>query len=54
MSFTRRRLLEVTAATLAGSALRPRAARGQTPKRGGTLTIRAWDPPFFDQMLSTA
>ena len=54
MSFTRRRLLGVTAATLAGSALRPRAARGQTPKRGGTLTIRAWDPPFFDQMLSTA
>src|SRR5438128_12153959 len=54
MSVTRRRLLGVTAATLAGSALRPRAARGQTPKRGGTLTIRAWDPPFFDQMLSTA
>ena len=54
MSFTRRRLLGIAAATLGGSALQPRAARGQTPKRGGTLTIRAWDPPFFDQMLSTA
>src|SRR4029450_13682414 len=29
-------------------------ARAQGPKRGGTLTLRAWDPPLFDQMLQTA
>jgi hypothetical protein len=23
----------------------------QTPKRGGTLAVRAWDPPHFDHSL---
>ena len=26
----------------------PAVARAQTPKRGGTLAIRTWDPPHFD------
>jgi ABC-type transport system substrate-binding protein len=41
-------------ATGAGAALiaaRPSRALAQTPKRGGTLTIRAWDPPHFDASL---
>ncbi len=29
-------------------------ALAQSPKRGGTLTIRGWDPPMFDPMLTTA
>jgi hypothetical protein len=34
---------------LAGAALAPPgAALAQTPKRGGTLTVRVWDPPHFD------
>ena len=32
----------------------PRAVGAQTPKRGGVLTIRTWDPPHFDPMLTTA
>src|SRR5206468_2875627 len=26
----------------------PSLARGQTPKRGGTLSLKTWDPPHFD------
>jgi peptide/nickel transport system substrate-binding protein len=29
-------------------------AHGQTPKRGGTVTIRVWDPPHFDPYLTVA
>ncbi len=37
---------------LSGAALAPPgAALAQAPKRGGTLTIRAWDPPHFDPYL---
>jgi peptide/nickel transport system substrate-binding protein len=54
LTLTRRRLLGIGSVALAGSALRPGALCAQSPKRGGTLTIRGWDPPFFDQMLSTA
>ena len=28
--------------------LTPSALRAQTPKRGGVLTLRVWDPPHFD------
>jgi peptide/nickel transport system substrate-binding protein len=37
----------------AGAALAP-SARAQTPKRGGTLTLRMWDPPHFDHILAHA
>jgi peptide/nickel transport system substrate-binding protein len=50
----RRELLTLGGLTFAASLAAPLMAPAQTPKRGGTLTIRAWDPPFFDQMLSTA
>jgi peptide/nickel transport system substrate-binding protein len=36
------------AAALAAS---PSRALAQTPKRGGTVAIRAWDPPHFDASL---
>jgi peptide/nickel transport system substrate-binding protein len=51
MSLTRREMLALSGTTLAGSALTPRMARAQTPKKGGTLSLRLWDPPHFDHML---
>src|SRR5437667_7487173 len=54
MKLSRRDLLALGGLTFAHSAVTPFLASAQTPKRGGTLTLRCWDPPFFDQMLSTA
>jgi peptide/nickel transport system substrate-binding protein len=54
MRLSRRELLTLGGFTVAGTTLAPSLTRAQTPKRGGTLTIRAWDPPFFDPMLTTA
>src|SRR6267142_892728 len=48
MRLSRRDLLTAGGLTLAGAALLPRAARAQSPKRGGTISIRAWDPPHWD------
>jgi len=48
MDLSRRDLLAAGGLTLAGTALTPRLARAQTPKRGGTLSLRLWDPPHFD------
>jgi hypothetical protein len=45
MSLSRRQMLAVSATTLAGAALTPSVARPQTPKRGGALSLRLWDPP---------
>jgi peptide/nickel transport system substrate-binding protein len=50
MDLSRRDLLAAGALTLAGTALTPRPAHAQTPKRGGTLSLRTWDPPHFDHM----
>ena len=54
MDLTRRDLMKLGGTVLAGAALatRPRPAIAQTPKRGGTLTLRMWDPPHFDHMLT--
>ena len=49
---TRRRLLGLGGAALAGAAMAPHLVSGpalaQTPKRGGTINIRGWDPPHWD------
>ena len=49
---TRRQFLAAGAgaAALAATSL-PSRVPAQTPKRGGTLSIRAWDPPHFDHNL---
>jgi len=54
MALSRRDLLAVSGLTLAGTVLNVSGARAQSPKRGGTLTLRGWDPPMFDHMLQTA
>src|SRR5262245_1661185 len=51
MDLARRDLLALGGLTLAASTLAPARARAQTPKRGGTLGVRLWDPPHFDHML---
>jgi hypothetical protein len=51
MSPSRRDVLKLGGLALA-TTLGLAAARGQGPKRGGTLTIRAWDPPHFDPFLT--
>jgi peptide/nickel transport system substrate-binding protein len=50
MDLGRRDLLKVGGLALASQALGPSVAGAQTPKRGGTLTLRAWDPPHWDHM----
>jgi peptide/nickel transport system substrate-binding protein len=62
---SRRALLAAGATGLAAAALPSRLtsptpvaaqtpAASATPKRGGTLNIRAWDPPHFDHILAHA
>lgn len=50
----RRDLLKLGGGALAGAALaaRPGPVAAQAPKRGGILTLRMWDPPHFDHMLT--
>ena len=54
MRVNRRELLALGGLSIVATTLAPSGAPAQTPKRGGTLTIRGWDPPFFDPMLTTA
>jgi peptide/nickel transport system substrate-binding protein len=54
MPLSRRDLLTLGGLTLAGATLAPTSSRAQTPKRGGTLSVRAWDPPHFDPMLTVS
>ena len=55
---SRRALLAAGATGLVAAALPSRAASqtpvSQSPKRGGTLNLRAWDPPHFDHILAHA
>jgi peptide/nickel transport system substrate-binding protein len=51
---TRRQWLGLTGGALATAAAAtslPSAAWGQAPKRGGTLSVRLWDPPHWDPQL---
>jgi peptide/nickel transport system substrate-binding protein len=51
--FTRREILSMGVAGVAAAAA-PLPAAAQAPKRGGTLTLRMWDPPHFDHILAHA
>src|SRR5262245_7625017 len=49
---TRRKFLAAGAGAAALAAIgRPRGALAETPKRGGTRPIAAWDPRHFDHSL---
>jgi peptide/nickel transport system substrate-binding protein len=50
----RRDLLGLGGMTLVGATLSPASVRAQTPKRGGTITLRLWDPPNFDPYLQVS
>ena len=52
MDLTRRHVLTLGGAAVAGAALAPALVRAQSPKRGGVLSLRLWDPPHFDPMLT--
>ena len=43
-------MLALGSAALVGVLARP--ARAQSPERGGTVTIRAWDPPHVDPFVT--
>jgi ABC-type transport system substrate-binding protein len=47
MDLSRRHVLALGGGSLAAAVL-PHAAGAQTPRRGGTLTLRLWDPPSWD------
>ena len=49
---SRRDVLGLGGAALATAALGHSPAAAQAPRRGGILTIRAWDPPHFDPVLT--
>jgi peptide/nickel transport system substrate-binding protein len=49
---TRRNLVKLAATATAANIVIPRRAASQTPKRGGTLSLRTWDPPHFDPQLT--
>jgi peptide/nickel transport system substrate-binding protein len=52
---SRRDLLKWSGAGLAAAAATPSLwtpAAAQSPKRGGTITLRLWDPPHFDPHLT--
>jgi peptide/nickel transport system substrate-binding protein len=52
MKLTRRDILRTSGTALAGAVLAPSIGQAQTPRRGGTLSLRTWDPPHFDHMLT--
>ena len=54
MDLTRRDLLALGGMTAAGAVLAPSTARAQAPRRGGTLSLRLWDPPHWDHMLTVS
>ncbi len=56
-AFTRRDLLKAGGGVLAaaiGPQLGLRGAHAQAPKRGGTLSLRLWDPPHWDPHLTVS
>jgi peptide/nickel transport system substrate-binding protein len=54
LPLSRRALLKVGGAAALAATTTPWPAWGQTPKRGGTLSVRLWDPPHFDPHLTVS
>jgi peptide/nickel transport system substrate-binding protein len=57
MDLSRRHVLTLGGTVLGGAALATAGgvlapAHAQTPRRGGTLSLRLWDPPHFDPHLT--
>src|SRR6266702_2506612 len=50
---SRRQFLTIGGGGVVAAAISSRAP-AQTPKRGGTLSLRTWDPPHFDHILAHA
>jgi peptide/nickel transport system substrate-binding protein len=50
-AITRRQWLGLTGGALAAATALPSAGWAQTPKRGGTINLRLWDPPHWDPQL---
>jgi peptide/nickel transport system substrate-binding protein len=50
MELSRRELVKLGGAAAVAIALTPSLGRAQTPKRGGTLALRTWDPPHWDHL----
>src|SRR5215470_10770776 len=50
----RRDLLKLCGAGAAAALAAPSVALAQAPRRGGTFTVRVWDPPHFDPYLIVA
>jgi len=53
-ALSRRAVLKLSAAGAAAAMTAPPLARAQSPRRGGVLTVRVWDPPHFDPYLIVA
>ena len=53
-ALTRRHWLGLTGGALAAAVVLPSAGWAQPPKRGGTLTLRLWDPPHWDPQLQVS
>jgi peptide/nickel transport system substrate-binding protein len=53
-ALTRRQWLGLTGGALAATTTLPAASWAQTPKRGGTLSLRLWDPPHWDPQLQVS
>jgi peptide/nickel transport system substrate-binding protein len=55
-ALSRRDLLRASGAAVVGATLIPQAGGGralaQTPKKGGTLSLKLWDPPHWDPHLT--
>ena len=51
---SRREFLAAGAVAGAAAIVLPSPSIAQTPKRGGTLSLRTWDPPHFDHILAHA
>src|SRR5437016_13615186 len=50
MDLSRRELVKLGGAAVAATALAPRHARAQEPRRGCTMALRTWDPPHWDHL----